>query len=471
MQITSFPARWTLQSPSHSHFSLISMAKQQEELQLWQTVAPCEFKGIHEDSGLAQGLLISARQSPGFPVLGGQLGHAIANRATHLMLDYNAQMVNMRYQIDGMWEQLPPLPRDAGDAMLVAAKTLCRMNPADRKNAQQGKTLAIMGRDKYNVKIQSQGVPTGERVMLTLDKKDIPFKTLDDLGMRDKMQVQLKEALNDKGHMVLISAPKGGGLTTSWTIALEAADKFISDFQAIEPKGSSEPDIINVSPNYFGPGAKNDTARDAVRALSLREPDVFVMPELYDDETIKLLHGQTKIEKQVISRIVASDAVEACARLVHNHRAVAKEIVEMLSHVTNVRLARRLCETCRQGFAPPPQLLQKLGIPQGRVAMMYQPFVPPPIEQQVDEKGNPAPIPPCPKCANRGYFGRFGIYELLTVGPKLKDALLKTGDVNKLRQVAKAEGHRNLQDEGIMAVARGITSLEEMRRIFSSGGK
>ncbi|MEZ6090134.1 MAG: ATPase, T2SS/T4P/T4SS family [Pirellulaceae bacterium] len=443
----------------------------QPELQLWQTAAPCEFKGIHEDSGLAQGLLISARQSPGFPVLGGQIGHAIASRASHIMLDYTAQMVNMRYQIDGIWEQLPPLPRDAGDAMLVSAKTLCRMNPADRKNAQQGKTMAIVGRDKYNVKVQSQGVPTGERVMITLERKDIPFKTLDDLGMREKMQEQLKEALNDKGHMVLLSAPKGGGLTTLWTIGLEAADKFVSDFQSIEAKDSGEPDIINVSPNYFGPDAKNATPFDAVRALSLREPDVFVMPELHDDETIQLLHEQTKIEKQVITRIVAADAVEACARLVHQHRGAASEIVDMLSHAVNVKLCRRLCETCRQGFVPPPQLLQKLGIPPGRVAMMYQPFVPPPIEQQVDEKGNPAPIPPCPKCASRGYFGRFGIYELLTLGPQFKEALLKTGDVNKLRQVAKAEGHRGLQEEGIMAVARGVTSLDEMRRIFSAGGK
>ena len=447
------------------------MAKQepQEELQLWQTVPPCEFKGVHEDKQLAQGLVVTARQAPGWPVLGGQFGHALANRASHILFDYSAQMAAIRYQIDGIWEQLPPLPRDAGDAMLIAGKMLCGMNPNDRQNPQQGKTIAVMGRDKYDVKIQSQGVKTGERVMVTFTPQEVPFKNLEELGMREKMQEEWKEALNEKGVLILVSAPKGGGLTTTWRMTLEAADKFVSDFQSVEPKDDPEPEIINVNPNFYGPNQEGqETIDKAVKSLSLREPDVYVMPQLGNDDIVGVLHEQSKLDKRIITRIVAADAVEACARIVHAHRAKAKEIVEILTHVINLRLGRRLCDTCKQGFPPPPQLLQRLGIPQGRVAMLYQPFVPPPIEQQVDENGNPAPIPPCPKCAGRGYYGRFGIYEMLTVGPNLKKALLKTSDVGKLRQVAKSEGHRGLQEEGIMAVARGLTGLDEMKRVFSS---
>jgi type II secretory ATPase GspE/PulE/Tfp pilus assembly ATPase PilB-like protein len=128
-----------------------------------------------------------------------------------------------------------------------------------------------------------------------------------------------------------------------------------------------------------------------------------------------------------------------------------------------------LCENCKQGFQPQPALLQKLGIPPGRVSMLYQPFVPPPIEQQVDEKGRPAPIPPCPKCNGRGYLGRIAIFELFEPGPKFRDALLKTQDLNQLRMIAKAEGHKNLQAEAVLTVARGLTSLDELKRVFAAG--
>ena len=99
--------------------------------------------------------------------------------------------------------------------------------------------------------------------------------------------------------------------------------------------------------------------------------------------------------------------------------------------------------------------------------MLYRPFVPPPIEQQVDENGRPAPIEPCQACNGRGYLGRIAIYELLIPGEKLKAALLKTQDINKLTQIAKSEGHRSMQAESVLTVARGLTSLDELKKAFA----
>ncbi len=151
------------------------------------------------------------------------------------------------------------------------------------------------------------------------------------------------------------------------------------------------------------------------------------------------------------------------------YRDSAREIAAKVGAVLNQRLVRRLCDNCKLGFEPTPQLLQQLGIPPGRVAMLYQPFIPPPIEQQVDENGNPAPIEPCHVCSSRGYHGRIAIFELLLPGPQLRDALLKTQDIGQLMAVAKSEGHRAVQAEAILTVARGLTSLDELKRIFARG--
>lgn len=447
------------------------MARKQEaaeELQLWQTVQPVEFNVSIGDKNEQQALEIQARQSPGYPVAAGQISHALSSRATHLLMDYAQQGVAMRYQIDGMWEQLPPLPRDAGDAMLYALKQLCGMDSADRRSAQSGSCLTKVKKEKYKITVQSQGVKTGERVMVRIEPVDVQFSRLADLGMRDKMQETYKNILNASGGIVLISAPKGAGLTTTWQVSLEAADRFLRDFQAVEHQERPEPETININANFFG-GSTGKSAPELLRTMILKEPDLFVLPEKMDDESMKKILGQVqKNDKHMYTRIIANDAVEAAVQFVSRHRALAKEIAKTLMVVTGQRLARRLCDNCKQGFEPPPQLLQRLGIPPGRVGVLYRPFVPPPIEEQVDEKGRPAPIEPCHVCGGRGYHGRVGIYELLQPGPKFRAALLKTQDLNKLREIAKAEGHRGLQSEAILTVARGLTGLDELKRVFAA---
>src|SRR6056297_2067934 len=437
-----------------------------EELQPWQTVTPVALNVTSGDRNAQQALEIRGRQEPGHPVAAGQVAHALQARATHWLMDFNAQGVAMRYQVDGMWESIPPLPRDAGDAMLTVLKMLAGMNPSDRRNPQSGSLQTKVGKAKYKLTLQSQGVKGGERVMMRIEPLEVPFASLADLGMRDKMQETYKNHLNAEGGIVLISAPKGAGLTTTWQVSLESSDRFLRDFQAVEHQERPEPETINISPNFFG-GSTGKSSSELLRSMILKEPDVFVLPEPLDEESLKMVLGQVeKNDKHVYTRIVAGDAVEAAVKWIARYRGVAKSIAEKLMVVTSQRLARRLCDECKVGFEPTPQMLQRLGIPPGRVGVMYKPFVPPPIEQQVDEKGRPAPIPPCPQCGGRGYYGRIGIFELLEPGPKFRAALLKTQDVAKLRQIAKAEGHRGLQTEAIMTVARGLTSLEELKRVF-----
>jgi type II secretory ATPase GspE/PulE/Tfp pilus assembly ATPase PilB-like protein len=412
--------------------------------------------------------VIKARQSPGFPVAGGQLAHALKQRASHLLLDYSKQAVAVRYQVDGLWEQQQPLARDAGDALLVALKLLAGLNPQDRRARQIGSLQIKSGRDKYRLQVQSQGVPTGERVLLRLESEKLPFETLSDLGMRDKMVEQFKGLLNSSGGLVVVSAPKGQGLTTTWSVAVEVADKFVRDFQSMEPASEPEPEIINVNPNFYDAEA-GPAPEEILRSMLLKEPDVFVLPTIPSEQTLKkILEQAAANEKHAYTRLVANDAVEAAVRLVSQYPEAAQELAAGLQGVLNQRLVRRLCDECKQGFQPSAALLQKLGIPPGRVSLLYRQFVPPPIEQQVDEKGRPAPIPPCPKCQGRGYYGRAAIFELLQPGEKLRSALLKTRDLAKLRAVAKSEGHKNLQAEAVLTVARGLTSLEEMKRVFTA---
>ena len=258
---------------------------EEEEIQLWQTTEPVEFSPKLKDKTEAQSLLIQVRQGAGFAVAGGQLSHALQSRATHVLLDYSQSACAIRYQVDGQWEAIPPIDRETGDAMLLAIKQLCQMNPADRRSTQVGQCDVKLVKDKFTLHVQSRGVPTGERVLIKFDAEKISFDTLADLGMRDKMIASLKEQLNSESTVILITSPKGEGLTTTWTIALNAADRLIRDFQAFEDSVAPEPEIINVSPNLYG-GDTGLTQTAMVKKMILKEPDVLVFPELPDPRIV-----------------------------------------------------------------------------------------------------------------------------------------------------------------------------------------
>jgi type II secretory ATPase GspE/PulE/Tfp pilus assembly ATPase PilB-like protein len=122
----------------------------------------------------------------------------------------------------------------------------------------------------------------------------------------------------------------------------------------------------------------------------------------------------------------------------------------------NQRMIRRLCEHCKEAYAPPPQVLQQLGIPAGRVEALYRTPTPDPERPQ----------PPCAHCRGVGYMGRTGIFELLMVDDGVREAMLKRPQLEVIRQMARKAGMRTLQEEGIVLVAKGVTSLPELMRVL-----
>ena len=413
-----------------------------------------------------QGNLLAAKQSPIFPVACGVLAHCLSRRGERIMLDYTAQGVAVRFEIDSVWMNAEPMDRQTGDAVLAVYKKIANLNVQDRRSRQDGKFGLEFTGGKYICEFTSQGVPTGERVMIKVKTKKPKYDAIEQLGMREKMRQRLKQLLDSPPGFIIVSAPAGGGLTTLWNITLGLADRLVRDFVSMEDKGAKEDDIINVNPWYFNKSA-GETPMTIMNSLLLKQPDAFVMPELTNAETVEALCEQVNnMERMVVARVVAKDVFEALQRVLA-YKGPVPEFAKALTGILNMRLIRKLCDQCKQPFQPPPQLLQRLGIPPGRMQLLYQEYKPPP-EPPVDEKGRPIEIPPCAKCGGLGYHGRTGIFELLIVDEPFRQALTKQPNTDALRGVAKTSGHRSLQEEGILLVAQGVTSVQELQRVLSA---
>src|SRR6185436_16948878 len=186
----------------------------------------------------------------------------------------------------------------------------------------------------------------------------------------------------------------------------------------------------------------------------LKQPDVFLVPDMVNtDSLVRMINQVNTNHKTVVTRTPAKDAVEALFRIMALKPPPA-DFANAMTCVLNSRLVRKLCDACRQPYQPQPQLLQKLGIPPGRVATFYKEWTPPPPEQQVDAKGRPIEIPICEKCGGIGYFGRTSIFELLVINDAIREVIAKQPNAELIRRAAKASGHRGLQEEGILLVAQ-----------------
>jgi type II secretory ATPase GspE/PulE/Tfp pilus assembly ATPase PilB-like protein len=427
-----------------------------------------------------QANLIEARQSQAYITLKEIVANAIDRRADRVLLEYTADTVVTRLQIDGVWLDVPLSMlekwaqaarggkrvsdvegqlRDVLDPVAMVMKRLANLKPEDRRGKQEGLFSAEYQGSKFAATIASQGTATGERVILTLAGKSQKFASLDDLGMREKMRDQLKELLAMRSGIIVLSAMPQGGLSHTMQFALKSTDRLLRDFAAVGEKTRHEPEVENVEVTSFD-SAAGETALTVLPKLILKQPDVLVIRELTDGETLRILLKQAEDDhpKLSITTIRAKEAVEAVARVLAL-KVPATEVAPHLLAVLNQRLIRKLCEKCKESFEPSEAMLAKLGIPKGRVELMYrerQPLPPDSREKRL----------PCEQCGDIGFFGRTSIYELLVINDKFREAMVKDPRVETLKKVARAGGHRGLQQEGIALVALGITSLSELQRVL-----
>lgn len=401
-----------------------------------------------------QANLITARQSPGYLFVKDLIADMADRRSDRAMLDYTQNAVMVRQHIDGVWHNSDSRDRESADVMLAVMKTLANLNAAERRKKQEGKFGAKYKDHSYICPIVSQGVPTGERVMLQLlGGYQRAFKHYEDLGMRAKQAEQWAALLaRDKGLVVIAAAPENG-LTTLTDVSLMETDRLLRDFVAIEELNHREREIENIEVTTYD-ASKGETAATIIPGLVRKYPNVYVIRDFSDPEAAKLLLNEVRDDDRlVITTVKAKDASEALLRMLQQ-KVPHKEFANLVTAVICGRLIRRLCDACKVAYAPTPDLLKKLGIPAGKVEAFYRS----PKPEEVDK--------PCKECGGLGLKGRVGLYELLVVDDKVREVLLKQPKLDLLRKAARAAGMRTFQEEGILLVAKGVTSLAELQRVL-----
>ncbi len=417
---------------------------------------PVELNAFGGDEKANQANLITARQSPGYLLVKELVADMANRRSDRLVLDYSQSGVGVKHLVDGVWQNGETRDRESGDVMLAVMKQLANLDITERRKKQSGKFAAKYENINYLCPFVSQGVQTGERVLMELlGGSQAKLVTYDDLGMREKIKDQWSELMALDEGLLIIAAPPEGGLTTLTDVSVMETDRLMRDFVSIEDVHHPEREMENVALHKYD-SKQGESPVTLLPKLIRTYPNVYVVRDVVDRESAKLLLKEVDDNHLLITTVQALEAPEALLRMLQK-KVPQKEFAQLVTAVLCTRMIRKLCDTCKVAYEPTPDLLKKLGIPAGKVQQLYR--VPKPEELEK----------PCPTCNNVGYVGRTGLFELLVVNDKVREVLIKQPKMDLLKKAARLAGMRTFQEEAILLVARGVTSIQEAQRVLKGG--
>lgn len=376
---------------------------------------------------------------------------ALWRRANHVEVSPAGQASKVRVEVDGVGSDREALTRPQGDAVLAFFKKSAGLNLEERRKPQKGQIMAALGGEhKFDVVVRTKGSTAGEKLSLRVigDEKDYKIA---DIGLTDDQLSTVRELMDAEHGIVLVSAPPGGGLTTTIYSLTRSNDAFLQNIQTVEYE--KELDINNITQHVYEQ-SDDRPFTDELQRVIRTDPDVIVLPEVRERGVGPIVSASGSQKQVVYVALTARDLLDALrkwAAMVGN----AKLIAASLLAVTHQRLVRVLCPSCKTPYKPDPATLKKINMPADKV--LYRPS-----EPQYDKRGDEIV---CQNCHGAGYVGRTGVFNMLVFDDDLRKVVASGGSLADIKTAAARKGGFSLQQQALQKVLDGVTSIEEVVRV------
>jgi len=402
-----------------------------------------------------------AAATPGLEEAHALLQAAVVGRATTVLIEPDPEGIAVQFEVDGVWEKprvrkpprnrkeketFPEAPRPSRDTARAVIETLATFSGLSHsRSGQSGPFVMQVDGKPRNCRLAVRGA---DQVVVQIEPPAVVFRKPADIAMPDVLAERLVGLLALEKGLVVISSPPASGLTTTFDVVVQMADRLLRDFISIEDAAAPPREIQNVKPVRFDAR----TGVTPVEALqnALREyPRAIVTRDLKDQALACELARLAAEDQLVIVSMKASDAVDAVSRLLASGipaDVLARTLVGSLAQ----RLVRKLCPKCREEYPTPPDLLARLKLTPEQL----------PHLRKASEHG-------CRLCGGTGYLGRTAIFELAS-GSNVRKAVAAAVDPVTLRKAAAQDGMKPMRDSGMALVIAGATSIEEVQRVLSA---
>ena len=388
-------------------------------------------------------LLDATDEAPIIRLVNSVLFQAVRQRASDIHLEPFEKGLVIRYRIDGVLYQVLTPPKRLQGSMIARLKIMSGLNIAEKRLPQDGRFgIRTAGRD---VDIRVSVLPTshGERLVLRLLEKGDRLLSLSEIGLSPENQAVVEQLIHLAHGIILVTGPTGSGKTTTLYAALNRINA--PDKNIITVEDPVEYRLQGISQMQVIPKI-NLTFANGLRSILRQDPDVIMIGEIRDRETADIAIHASLTGHLVFSTLHTNDAAGAVTRLIDmgiEPFLIASSVVAIVAQ----RLIRLVCTTCRQQYIPTTDELDKLGLG-------------PTNERPALQRGVG-----CPSCAQTGYRGRTGIYEMLLVEDEIRRLIMAKADSSMIKQRAVERGMAILKEDGAAKVLAGLTTTEEVVRV------
>ncbi|MBP8950921.1 MAG: Flp pilus assembly complex ATPase component TadA [Armatimonadetes bacterium] len=379
------------------------------------------------------------------------LQRAIEERSSDIHIEPYRDRVRIRYRIDGVLHEVMQVPKYVHAPLISRFKIMSDMNIAERRVPQDGRIHVRHSEKEFD--LRSSVIPTtlGEKfVMRILDKSSVQIG-LESLGFDPSMLAELEKLIHQPNGMILSTGPTGSGKTTTQYSILNRINSVEINIITIEEPVEYQLDgIAQVDVNRKA----GLTFAVALKYFLRQDPDVILVGEIRDLETSEIAIQAALTGHLVLSTLHTNDAPSTITRLVDmgvEPFLISSSVIASMSQ----RLARKICENCREPYDPPRDMLMGFGFdpdaPENRDMVFYH------------GRG-------CENCRQTGYRGRIGVYELMTMNQEIAELIVKRASAGQIKEAALAAGMVTLQKDGFRKVLKGVTTVEELTRIVFTAG-
>ena len=382
-----------------------------------------------------------AKQSPIIRLVDQLITKGVKDTATDIHIEPEEKTLRVRYRIDGILQSGPSIPKSLQASTTARIKIMANLNISENRLPQDGKISFYMGKKKIDLRVSTFPTVLGEKVVLRILDKSKLILGLGKLGFTTENLTIFKNLLKRSNGIILVTGPTGSGKTTTLYSALSYINSIEKNIVTLEDPVEYELPLICQSQINIKAGL---TFATGLRSILRQDPDIILVGEMRDAETAEMAIRSALTGHLVFSTLHTNDSAGTIPRLLDMGMEpflIASSIVGIMAQ----RLIRLICKDCKEMYEPVEEILEQLGIKRGE-------------QKFYRGKG-------CKECNNTGYKGRFALFEILTVTPKIKKLIIDRAESNIILKAAREEGMLTLYEDALQKAYQGRTTIEEVLRV------
>jgi type IV pilus assembly protein PilB len=370
---------------------------------------------------------------------------AVSDRASDVHIEPTEKDVRVRFRVDGVLHEVMHSPKNIQNGLLSRLKVMADLNIAERRVPQDGRIGMKVANRQLDLRVATLPTVYGEKIVIRILDKSQGLLQLTDLGFHPDAFKRFEVAYRKPYGAILVTGPTGSGKSTTLYATLNVLNEIDRNIITVEDPVEYRLHGVNQIQVNNKAGL---TFASALRSILRADPDIVLIGEIRDRETAMISIEAALTGHLVLSTLHTNDAPSAMTRLTEMEVETFL-VASAVDCVIAQRLARKLCERCRAPYVPERFELIEAGVPESRL-------------DSVDQLFRPAG---CSACANTGYRGRMGLYEVMPVTEEIERMTVERASSDAMRTVAIQQGMLTLRDDGIDKTLRGLTSLEEIARV------